>query len=737
MQGINRTVHSYEYNNQNYLIDASREMFNGANFTFPDEPQGVIWTINGNNTSPANSNFAISHNVSAGNFWNNPLAVSAHFNAGEAYRYYRETHNRNSINGSGGNIVSLINIADEDGSSMDNAFWNGQAMFYGNGNQAFSAPLAKALDVAGHEISHGVIQNTANLEYQGESGALNESFADIFGAMIDRDDWQIGEEVVNTAIFTSGTLRDMSNPNNGGNSLGDPGWQPAHTNQQYLGSEDNGGVHINSGIPNRAYYLFATAVGKDKAERVFYRALDSYLTRSSRFLDLRAAVVQSCLDLYGQTEANAAITAFNTVGIGSGSTGGTPTDTQQDVATNPGEEFILFTDGNNNNLYLRTPAGESIANPLTTLDPISKPSITDDGSVIVFVASDATIRAITIDWQSNQTNSLTLSSNPIWRNVAISRDGNRIAALTDDNDNRLLIFDLSANPVTSEEFFLYNPTFSEGISTGNVRYADVLEWDHSGEYVMYDAYNIIPNQSGTDIDYWDIGFIQVWNNTTQDFADGNISKLFTSLPENTSVGNPTFAKNSPYVIAFDFIDSNNSSYFLMAANIETGETGQLFDNSRLNYPNYSVQDNAIIFDAASLQGSEVLGVVELNSDKITPATGAFVFIDNGFSGARWGGWFANGVRQLVDVENPSHYALDALVFPTISDGHFQLRATLPEALPLSVTVIDMLGRIMEQRTFAGMQGVNDLNFQLTTSPGMYQLRVQAGEQSKVQKVIIR
>lgn len=91
---------------------------------------------------------------------------------------------------------------------MGNAFWNGQAMFYGNGDNAFQ-PLAKGLDVAGHEMTHGVVEGTANLEYQGKSGALNQSFADIFGVMIDRDDWKIGEDVVKTSAFPSGALRSM------------------------------------------------------------------------------------------------------------------------------------------------------------------------------------------------------------------------------------------------------------------------------------------------------------------------------------------------------------------------------------------------------------------------------------------------------------------------------------------------------------------------------------------------
>ncbi len=738
LQGISRTIHSYEFNNNNYLIDASRAMFNAAGSDIPNEPQGAIWTINGNNTSPVNDNFTTTHNVSAGNFWNDPLAVSAHFNAGEAYRYFKETFNRNSVNGQGGNIVSLINIAEDDGSDMDNAFWNGQAMFYGNGNTDFTSPLAKALDVAGHEISHGVVQNTANLEYEGESGALNESFADIFGAMIDRDDWQMGEEVVNPSIFPTGALRDLSNPHNGGNNLGDPGWQPAHTNEQYTGSQDNGGVHINSGIPNRAFFLLASDIGRSKAEQIYYRALTVYLTRSSQFLDLRASVVQAAQDLYTSTEANAAISAFNTVGIGSGGSGGTPTNTQSDLAVNPGNEYILYTEGNNNNLYIETPAGVSIADPLSNLDPFSKPTITDDGSVIVFVAQNRTIQAITIDWDASMVETFVLSSNPIWRNVAISRDGNRLAALTNNNDNRVLIFDLATSGAPSQEFSLFNPTTAEGVATGDVQYADVLEWDHSGEYVMYDAYNIIPNQNGTVIDYWDIGFLRAWNRNADNFGDGFISKLFSSLPENTSVGNPTFAKNSPYIIALDFIDYDANSYFLAAANIETGDVGTIFENGRLNYPNYSNQDDQIIFDAEEDSfGDAIIGIADLNSDKITPAGGAFIFIENGFAGARWGTWFANGQRQLVQTLDPVSQDAWAQAFPTVSKGQVTLAWELAAAANLQLQISDLAGRVVQQNQWEGATGPGQRQLDLAgLAAGSYLVQLRAGERVFSQLVVV-
>lgn len=738
LQGVSRTIHSYEFNNNNYLIDASRPMFNAAGSNFPNEPDGAIWTINGNNTSPANDDFTTTHNVSAGNFWNDPLAVSAHYNAGEAYRYFLETFGRNSINGQGGNIVSLINISEDDGSDMDNAFWNGQAMFYGNGNTAFTSPLAKALDVAGHEISHGVVQNTANLEYEGESGALNESFADIFGAMIDRDDWQMGEEVVNPSVFPTGALRDLANPNNGGNNLGDPGWQPAHTNEQYTGSQDNGGVHINSGIPNRAFFLLASNIGRSKAEQIYYRALTTYLTRSSQFLDLRASVVQAANDLYGSTEANAAISAFNTVGIGSGGSGGTPTNTQTDLSINPGNEYILYTEGDNNNLYIETPEGVSIADPLSNLDPFSKPTITDDGSLIVFVAQDRTIRAITINWANSTVQTSTLSTSPIWRNVAISRDGNRLAAITDDNDNRVLVFDLATTGVPSQEFFLNNPTTAQGVATGDVQYADVLEWDHSGEYVMYDAYNIIPNQNGTSIDYWDIGFLRAWNRNADNFGDGFISKLFSSLPENTSVGNPTFAKNSPYIIALDFIDYDANSYFLAAANIETGDVGTIFENGRLNYPNYSNQDDQIIFDAEEdTFGDAIIGIADLNSDKISPAGGAFIFIENGFAGARWGTWFANGQRQLVQTLDPASQDAWAQAFPTVSRGQITLAWELTEATNVQLQISDLAGRVVQQNQWSGVTGPGQRQLDLAgLAAGSYLVQLRAGERVFSQLVVV-
>ena len=133
-----------------------------------------------------------------------------------------------------------------------------------------------------------------------------------------------------------------------------------------------------------------------------------------------------------------------------------------------------------------------------------------------------------------------------------------MAAVTENQDNTIYVYDF----VTEEwgEFTLYNPTYSDGINSGGTVYADALEWDYTGEYIVYDAFNRIENNSGNDIEYWDVNFIRAWDATGDDFGDGTIEKLFSSLPDGVSIGNPTFAKLSPYILAFDMVDESTNEY---------------------------------------------------------------------------------------------------------------------------------------------------------------------------------
>lgn len=661
--GINRNFRVARENGVYYMIDISRDMYNSSASSIPNNPVGAIRTLDGLG-NPFQGSINYNHVSSNNNTWNDRATVSAHFNAGQAYEYFLNTFNRNSINGSGGTVISFVHVADENGQAMDNAFWNGQAMFYGDGNQGFF-PLARSLDVAGHEIAHGVVQNTANLVYQDEPGALNESFADVFGTMIDRDDWKIGEDVVKPSAFPSGALRDMQDPTQGFSSLNQPGYQPAHYSDRYTGSQDNGGVHINSGIPNRAFYLFATAVGKAKAEQVYYRALSTYLTRTSRFSTCRAAVMQAAKDLYGNTECQAAADAFSQVGI-SGSNCSTnttdPTDNTE-LPINPGDDFLVVSNASSEQPWLIDDEVNILLDPLANQVAKSKPSVSDDGSRIVFVNGENEIYFVEINWSTFQVvDSRALTTSGEWRNVAISKDGQRLAAVRTNPENVLVVFELSTG--NGLEFTLTNPTTADGIATGDVLYCDAMEWDYSGNFVIYDAVNEIAGTSD-NIQYWDIGILRAYNRQGESFGDGNITKLFSGLPEGISIGNPVLSKTKPNVIAFDLLrqDFFGDQNELWGSNIETNTSKMIFENNTVSYPSYSRTDDRIVFNFNNGQ-TRSIGNIRLMDDKISPDGQATLLLDGGY----WANWFGNGARNIYIGTNDEKALQDVRIKPNpVSD----------------------------------------------------------------------
>lgn len=732
---LTRVINTYQVGANYFLIDASRPMFKAASSTFPNNPIGVIQTFDYRNTDEGPAYFVTSSN----NAWaNSNKGVSSHYNAGRAYDYFRVTHGRNSINGRGGNVNSYINVTEE-GQQMDNAYWNGEAMFYGNGDQVFSA-LPKSLDIAGHEISHGVVQNTANLRYQGESGAMNESFADIFGAMIDREDWKIGEDVIiDRTSFPNSALRDLSNPYNGGNRLGHPAYQPKLYSERYQGSDDNGGVHINSGIINYAYYLFATntAVGKDKAEKVFYRALSKYLVASSKFIDLRAAVEQSCKDLYASETAllSAAQNAFTQVGIGSGGST-TGTTYQQNLPINSGSDLIVYVSDDDTKLSVLS-SGSTQPVTIHTAGVYSRPSVTDDGSAIFFIGADKKMYAAVLNKTTNVYSIRTIQGDAIWNNVAISKDGKKIAANFDDRDSIVWVY--SYDLQKAKEFVLYNPTTSQNTTgTNNVKYSDALEWDHFGEYVMYDAFNVIPGAQGAEVEYWDVGFVNVWSNTTKNFTTGKIEKLFSDLGEGVSIGNPTFSKNSPYIVAFDYIESSffsGENYYVLGANIETGVSTQnqsgIYENNTLGFPSFTRTDDRILLTTENAQSVNQLMTVALATNKIEPATTKTVIRTD----AQKGNWYALGTRVLSSTHDLDKAAVK--ISPNPFNEHINIEIAVEKSSGEGrIDIYDLMGRSILTQPLNVVNGKNilSINTQYLQS-GAYLLKVTIDGKSLSMKVV--
>jgi len=660
LNGVNQTITSYLARGTYYLIDTSTPMFSTRS-VLPDQPVGVIWTMSAENTD---LNKIAQITSSTASYWS-PTAVSAHTNARVCYDYFKNTHNRNSLNGQGGNIISVINVTDG-GKSMENAYWNGKLMAYGNGGSYFK-PLAGALDVAAHEMTHGIIQNSCNLRYSGQSGAINESLADIFGALVDRDDWKIGESITkNLTLFPSGALRDLSDPHNGGSSRADYCWQPEHMDEFVVTTSDNGGVHLNSGIPNKAFYLFATQVTKEKAEKVYYLAMTKYLFASSRFIDLRIAVISAAAELYGEDspEVVQARSAFDTVGI----LEGPGTKLEESLPENPGDEYLLVTKTRTNNYRLETIKTSNSGQTLLTSTKVGrKPSVSDNGSVMYFVTPNGTIKQL----HTFSKTETTFDDSRTWNNVAVSRDGTKLAAVTDAEDSSIYVRKTEAG-APWVRFILYNPTFTPDsleIRSNGPKYADALEWDHSGEQIMYDCYNLIKGDKDS-VSYWDVNFIKVWDNQKNDFSDGSITKLYADLPDGLSIGNPSFAQNSPNIIVYDFIIESPYYYLdLVATNLETGEGSLLLgeSNRTLGFPTFNKSDKRIGFTLKTTGYSDTLfAYVNMDVDKITPLD-AFYFPS--ITG-KYFKYYATGERVL-DNTPPITYE-DFNIYPNPFNNHLTI-----------------------------------------------------------------
>jgi zinc metalloprotease ZmpA len=303
-------------------------------YTLTDATRGGGWTGDANNKTdsvlcqlfqlgcPVPTKF-----TDADNHWGNgtnsdrtSAAVDAHYGAAMTYDYYKNVQGRNGIFGDGKGVPSRVHY----GSNYVNAFWDGKQMTYGDGDNVAAGPLV-SLDVAGHEMSHGVTEHTANLTYSGESGGLNEATSDILGTMVefyanntsDPGEYYIGEKIMKDRP----ALRYMDKPSKDGNSP-----------DCYSSSVGNLDVHYSSGIANHFAYLLAegsgaktigglphnsptcngstlTGIGHDKLGKIWFRALTTYMTSGTTYAQARTATLNAATDLYGANSAEKAAVA--------------------------------------------------------------------------------------------------------------------------------------------------------------------------------------------------------------------------------------------------------------------------------------------------------------------------------------------------------------------------------------------------------------------------------------------
>jgi Zn-dependent metalloprotease len=255
-----------------------------------------------------------------------PAVDEAYDGLGAVFAYFHAAHRRNSIDGRGLPLPATVHYGEE----YDNAFWDGERIVFGDGDGEIFHRFTVSLSVIGHELAHGVTQYTADLRYEGQSGAINESLSDVFGVLVEQH--QLGQDartaswLVGAGLFTDRiagvALRSMAAP---GTAYDDPllgkDPQPRHMEQYVHTEDDSGGVHINSGIPNRAFSLAATTIGGfawESVGAVWYDTVTAGgLPRDCDFRTFAAATVEAAGRRWGRStpEHEAVLDAWRTVGI--------------------------------------------------------------------------------------------------------------------------------------------------------------------------------------------------------------------------------------------------------------------------------------------------------------------------------------------------------------------------------------------------------------------------------------
>lgn len=687
LNGQNRSFRAYQHDDGMYYSAWDLPNFDVGKSTMPDNLAGGGLTLTLNN-SDLNEQATLYHVTSNNNTWSDASLVSAAVNMSIAYDYFKSVHARNAIDGNDQSIVSILH-ATMDGQAMDNAFWTGRFMVYGDGAQLMK-PLAGGLDVAGHEMSHGVIEHSAGLVYQFQPGALNESFADVFGAMIDREDLLMGEDIMRTDI----ALRDLLNPDNP--QLPNP--QPAHMNQ-YMElniNQDNGGVHINSGIPNRAAALLIQAIGHDKTEDIYYRALTNYLTRNSQFGDARKAVIQAATDLFGagSAEVTAAGQAFDQVGITDGTTGegggggGTvpPKTGGQSLITFMDESgaigYLNLTDpGNVTYAFFEDPNAVARANP--EIGDMSQLTAGSSGERIWFIDWEGYLSFITV-----QTGEVSYfpdlniqQAGDLWT-ASIAPDESYVALVSAYADDPTLYFfdgeSLAAVDLKPEGT-------QEGVFIETIRYPDVVSWSPNPQdlRVAFDAYNEL--ELGT-------GAAAFWGMYEINFSASKIYSLIPAQPSDVSIGNITYSKLSGDLIAFNYIDAQGI-WDVMIGDFANGEIYSL-DLPSYTYggvqirdaqrPTFAPNDELLAFTSPSLQAilfyeptQQALNALELDWAIYNPY------------------WFLLGGETSTDTDDQTELPTSVTLhgnYPNPFNPATTIRFELPSAADVQLDVYDVMGR---------------------------------------------
>jgi bacillolysin len=587
--GNDDTFSAWHQGSTYYLLDASMPMHVYDPVLPNDLGTGNLVVFDGQHQDP-NSNitayFFTEPSPTAG--WDAAgVSVLDHFRT--ITQYYKNTHNRNGIDGQSLNALAFAHV----GTGWDNAAWTGQVIVLGDGQQFLS--LARSLDVIAHEYTHGVVEYTANFEYQFQSGALHEAFADIMACMIDRRNWTMGEDIVRSGP----PLRDLANPHAGLDSA------PA-TMDEYQAlsiNDDLGGVHINATIPGHAAYMMAdgltNGIGRDKVERIFYRALTLHMTSQSSFADCRAATIQSAEELYGVggAEAKAAADAWDAVKVTASTTGGGGGGSAE-IPPIQGPDSLVFVarDASNNPRLIFATQGKTYYVSSVTVS-LSRPVVIFGGSQVLYIDAGNNLREASLS--PSDTYDVPVKGGTNIRTICGSRDGKYLAFTDTSMDDKLYLVDLH-DPAGDKTFTLYMPSIDGGQTTSMLDHADALDFDISNTHILFDALNHFSVQGTTQqYQFWGVGILDV--------GTGNVTSAVSAQPQGISVGNPCASSTQDWIIAVDIVDDTAGTCQTRVVNLKTNKSGLVASQNNtvdLGWASFNGDDTSV----ALQYGGEIVNV---------------------------------------------------------------------------------------------------------------------------------
>ena len=661
--GDTRQLNVWRQDGRSWMIDTSKDMFNEEAAGLHGWIQrGAIWVRDAKNQEILLDAPVVYRDPSLQRDLPSfpPDAVSAAYNLSEVYDYYRDRHDRksfdNDVDDDGEDDGASIHAIVRYGQNYKNAFWlpGSNLIVFGDGR-----PFAGALDIVGHELTHGVIEHSANLLYQNQPGALNEAFADIFGEMIEartkggRPDWITGRDLTRTDLDNDPDLgrpiRNMEDPNAFFTHLGRP--YPKHMDEFFYIRENNGGIHINSTIISHAFYRLVKGLGEIgwrdpnpnsgcaasrdawrdawcAAEGIFYHALTDYLVQNSQFIDARLACIEVAEKLFEHAPIVAQKTAeaFKAVGIVDAGPTSNPPDIP--VVRGPDSTLFVYRDvlgqfrlGRKETAQGDGEQGVQLAEDIVVR---ARPSVSRDGGLAVFVNAENDLCFIATDGSGQR---CLESPDPVAA-AAISPNGRLLGLILlneqGNPDNTITIL----NTETGEQLgtFLLTPFAYTGPASDTLPYASTINFTADGQWLIYDALGAV-TVSGDEDQLLQRG---QWSLYALDLQTG---RGFPLIPPRRGVhiAFPALGQTSDNFLTFDMFDEPQNQSTVYTARLNTGEIKKIATvEGGFGVPRYTGDDTALVYSQRDPSVSTGFSLVRqpLNADRLSKEGESSIWLEN-------------------------------------------------------------------------------------------------------------